>query len=716
MARVFSKSRQEIVDITTMIGLKDDDGKALTWEKALEIHPILKAYCEANPDVADGARHLLHRNRSMGKHAGGLIVSSKPIDSLVPLVKGKDGSHVSAWVEGLHGQDLGPMGLVKFDLLVITNILQIALACKLIKERNPEITAICAKPGQKDWTNTDYLDDSKSLEMAAAGDLKCIFQFDSEGIRAMTKEGGVDSFNDLMAYTALYRPGPLGKSMHTEYIRRKHDPKSYELHPLLQPILGDTYGIMIYQEEIMQVLNVVGGIPLKDCEILRKAISKKKEEYFAPYRRMFVENGQKTLGWNEKQVSDLFEQICAFSEYGFNKSHSCAYTYISSRLLYLKAHYPLEFFTAVLMCENLSEKIKEYKIEAKRHGVDLMQLHLNKSGVNFRIADGAIYFGFGNIKGIGHEIAEKIVAAQPYERLQDFLDRFGTEAKVLKPLCGLGIFGDDPVRAYKHYEWYKDIKKRREEKKKRLSNTLAKQEQALQIIVPMDYREYASFKTLGKLLEVVPEGTKYRPEELSNPKDPDGVWDVRKEIQSLVKKRRNAIQRYITKVELEKANPPQFDEETVEIDEELAKIYASSEISEQQYYGFVWTHPLEKLPSYNPQVPNTFEYLRSTGLAVGYVEVRLESIERIMSKKGNVYYLLKAEDAHCEIGFIQVWNDDWPRWEPEFKKGNLLKIKVKVPDGNFKRYTLDSPLKHLRDRVIPRDKRSDCRVIMLKKA
>lgn len=208
MARVFGKDRNEIVALTTKIDLKDEDGNALTWEKALEIYPELKSYCEQNPEVADATKRLLHRNKSMGKHAGGLIISSKPIDRFVPLVKDKEGTPLSAWVEGLSGQDLGPMGLIKYDYLAITNLMQIAIATNLIKTRY-KIAGVCALSEQDDWTDTSYLNDSKAIEMANNGDLRCIFQFDSSGIRKLVKDGGVDSFDDLVAYSALYRPGPM---------------------------------------------------------------------------------------------------------------------------------------------------------------------------------------------------------------------------------------------------------------------------------------------------------------------------------------------------------------------------------------------------------------------------------------------------------------------------------------------------------------------------
>jgi hypothetical protein len=319
MARVHNKSRTEILDLTTKIGLKDEDGKALTWEKALEQYKELKTYCDANPDVADAASRLLNRNRGMGMHAGGLIISNQRIDNLVPLVKGKDGQYVSAFVEGLHGTDLGPLGLIKFDLLVITNLMQIAKCCKIIKERHG-LASICALPGRKDWSDTAYLNDAKALALASEGKLKCIFQFDSEGIRELVRRGGVTSFDDLVAYSALYRPGPLGMKMDERYIERKRGREGYTLHPVLRPILGNTYGVMCYQEQVMKILRAVGNVPDMHCEIVRKAISKKKIEIFGRYKEMFIRNGQQILGWTEEQVSELWDQIASFAEYGFNKS------------------------------------------------------------------------------------------------------------------------------------------------------------------------------------------------------------------------------------------------------------------------------------------------------------------------------------------------------------------------------------------------------------
>ncbi|MHA2043732.1 MAG: helix-hairpin-helix domain-containing protein [Candidatus Thorarchaeota archaeon] len=479
MAKVHGYDRNEILGLTTKLGLKDDEGEALTWDKALEMHEDLREYLKEHPEVADTARRLLNRNRGMGTHAGGLIISRTPIDNLVPLVKGKDNTHASAWSEGLDSQDLQPVGLVKFDLLVITDLLRIVMINKLIEDRHG-VESICALPGQSNWTDTSYLNDPKALALANKGKLKGIFQFDSYGIRRLCKGGGVTGFEDLAAYSALYRPGPLSMKMHETYIKRKRnmDPGwEHEIPKCILPILERTYGVMVFQEQVMQILNVVGEIPLIHCEKVRKAMSKKKVDLFMKYKSQFIINGQKKLGQTEEQLSNLWDQVEAFSGYGFNKSHTVAYTYVSSQLLWQKAHYILEFFAGTLQCEENDKKIKEYKLDAYRFGIELRRLDLDKSDVNFNIVDNDIYIGFSNVKGIGKEIAEKIVENRPYvekngSKLVDFLEKFGTDAKVLKPLIALGIFkGADNETLYRFYEVFKKDHKKIEGRTTRYEKT-----------------------------------------------------------------------------------------------------------------------------------------------------------------------------------------------------------------------------------------------------
>lgn len=329
MARVYGKDRNEVMSVTKQLKPKDDQGETLTWENALRLYDDLRDYCEENKEIAEAARRLVHRNRSLGQHASGLIISGVPVRDFVPLVRGKGGSPASAWVEGLHGTDLGAVGLVKFDFLSLDGNMKIAMACKIAMDICRQVTdkiedkykyCISALPGKGSWTDTRYLNDPEALKMANNGDLKMIFQFDgSEGIRRMARDCGIDSFDNLVSCTALFRPGCISLGYHEKYINRKRGKEEYSVHPLLEDALGSTYGVLVYQEQIMQLLNMVGKIPLKDCEIVRKAISKKQLGKFEIYKKMFIENGQKLLSWEEKEVEHLFDQIAAFASYGFNK-------------------------------------------------------------------------------------------------------------------------------------------------------------------------------------------------------------------------------------------------------------------------------------------------------------------------------------------------------------------------------------------------------------
>ncbi len=243
MARVYGLSHDEVNQVTTQIEDKDDENKPITWDKALELNQGLAAYCEQYPEVYDAAKRLHGRVRGMGKHAGGLIISSVPLADFVPLTVDKEGNQLSAWTEGLHSQDLAPVGLVKVDVLVITNLVQIAKCLKLIRERYG-IDRMCNLEGQDDWSDTEkYQNDPEAIALANEARLKCVFQFDSPGMRDLVKKGGVTSFDDLVAFTSLYRPGPMGSQLHTTYCKRKKG-EPYELHPMLKPILDKTYGVM----------------------------------------------------------------------------------------------------------------------------------------------------------------------------------------------------------------------------------------------------------------------------------------------------------------------------------------------------------------------------------------------------------------------------------------------------------------------------------------
>jgi len=736
MTKVYGYSKDEIQAITVRMEDKDDEGKLLEWDKALELYPDFKKYCETFPEVADSAKMLIDRNRSGGVHAGGLIIADCKLSDFVPLEVrsvNKDnpkGVIVSAWTEGQATQDLQPVGLIKFDMLVVAGLKQYSLAAKLVKERHG-LTAICAHEGGKDWSDISYLNDPKAIALANKADLKGIFQFDSEGIRKVVQKGGVSNFDDIAAYSALYRPGPLNEGMDETFCNRKKGEEKYSLHPLIRPILGLTYGVMIYQEQVMQMLNIVGGIPLIHCEKIRKLISKKKEEEFAKYKEQFVTEGQLRLGVDKEFVENLWAQIEAFAAYGFNRSHSYAYSYISARQLWLKAHYPLEFYTALLMCEKDQSKIKEYKQDAARHGVEVAGVHINNSKMNFVIGtDNKIYFGFGNIKGIGTDIAEKIVAGQPYASFGDFLTRFGTESKVLKPLIALGVFEEDydRIALFKFYEYFKDSSKKRKDRTKRNEEALVKYQNQLDELL-MEYTDnpndvpsmnrfedecYDLWKKHFGSKEVAEE-FKYKGELRTR------TITVLKKLEDVRRKRDSSIRLYKEK-ESDAEEPISmtmkgFSPSLIKLDKDTEKLLANTKSAfreaQSEFYGFQWVHELEESPDYTGL---TLEKFDQSGQAAGPIEVKIVKKENRTSKSGNQYSSLKIEYATSRQGSITIWEDDYERFADEFVTGNLIRIQVKPPCPPFPSYSMDGPKKHERARVLPKDKAYDYRVYLMRKA
>jgi DNA polymerase III alpha subunit len=717
MARVHGLDRNEILAITTQLGLKDDEGKVLTWEKALEQNKELAAYCNKYPEVSDAARRLVNRNRGRGKHAGGLVISSIPLDNFVPIAVDEDGLPVSAWPEGLNDQDLQPVGLIKFDCLVVSDLYRKALCCKLVKERRG-IKSICAVENGSDWSDTSYLNDKKALALAHVGDTKGISQFESSLMRDLLRKGGVNCFDDLAAYTALGRPGPLQFGMTEHYIDRKNYRELYEIHPILEPIVKKTYGILCYQEQVMQVLNVVGKIPLKDCEIVRKAISKKKEKIFAAYKDMFLENGQKVLGWTKEKVESLWNnEIVPFSEYGFNKSHAVAYTFLSSQLLYLKAHYSEEFFTSELICESKDVKIKEAKLDAERHSIAVESISLNKSHIDFSIIDNKIYIGFSKIKGIGKEIAQRIVENQPYKNFEDFLTRFGTEAKVIKPLIFLNCFKNLDAKEYsfedylKYYDYFKDFQSKQKAREKRQMDSRAKIYKEISDQCPeVDGKELCELYLSGENFNLTV------------------CEESLKDIDKLLKKYKKSVDGYESKTAVMiSMNEFNFSEYNLEDDALIKSLNSikNNQEAENEFYGFSWKHPMENSPDFDGG--KTFsQFEDDEDLITSYVEVHVieKPTEKVSKKNKDMkYYSIKVEDSDGVQKYVSVWNSDYilfkeefEYWESDEAKGHYLKLKVKRPPPAYGGYSLYSPPRHLRRRELSEDKEQDFRVIVMERA
>lgn len=743
MTSVHGLSKSEIQQITVKMEDKDDEGKTLEWDKALDMYPDFKAYCEAQPEVAAAAKLMLNRNKNGGVHAGGLIISDRPLDGFVPLEvrsvrkDNPNGVICSAWTEGLAHQDLQPVGLIKFDLLVINNLKQIAFGCELVKQRHG-VEKICAFEGGWDFSDIAYLNDPDALKMANDADLKCVFQFDSEGIRKLVKRGGVDSFDDLAAYSALYRPGPLNMGMDARYCKRKKGKEPYNLHPLMEPILGKTYGVMVFQEQVMEMLRVIGNIPDMHTEKVRKAISKKKVKDFIKYKEMFVENGMVNLSVNAKFLLDLWDQIESFAEYGFNKSHAYAYTYISSRLLWLKAHYPIEFYTAILMCENDEEKFKDYKLDAKYHGVEICPVDINKSGVNFGIADDKIYFGFKNIKTMGEAVSERIVENQPYKGFPDFLERFGTDAGPIKAMCAIGVFeGLEPDYDREHlrkfHEFYKDHSKKRKDRQKRFELSIDRKLEELRglLLEHMDEGDPDFEMMCGFTEEAQELWESHFGEEMKQVEYKSKGEVKTKEVsvasllQKMAQRRESSIKNFREKETLDDENPitmDQFNPASIRLDDEETVILTDSmtldgetnyPMAESLYYGFQWTHQLETSPDYTGRTIDVFlDECEIKGEGAGMIEVLVRSVRKRTSKKGVEFYTVEVEDANARCMNMNVWLDDYTRFREELKKGNMLKMQVRPPSGGYNTLTFKSCPKRERKFLPPKE--DDVRILKMK--
>lgn len=702
MARVHGLDHKEIGGITKKINLKDEENKTLTWEKALQLYPELKAYCEAHPEVATATAKLLHRNRGMGTHAGGLIISSIDLNNIVPIVRGKDGRYTSAYPEGLHGTDLSPLGLIKFDVLAIKDLLKIVQCCQLVKQRHG-LKHIYSLDGQRDWSDTSYLEDPKSLALAATGKLLGVFQFDSKGIRELAKDCQISRFEDIVALTSLYRPGPMGEKMHRTYINRKTGKEAYELHPVLDRILGATFGVMCYQEQVMQILHAVGGIHLKDCEIVRKAISKKDAKKFGKYKEMFVQNGQVVLGWTKEAVEDLWAQIESFAEYGFNKSHAVAYSYITARILTLKAHYPLEFYLTTVKNENDSDTIKTYKGDAEKNGIKFNRLDLNLSKENFTIINDEIYIGFGNVKGIGEEAAKTIVANQPYASFEDFLNKIGTDARVVIPLIALRIFSEPPELLFEFYEHYKSVMSKRNARAK------TNKEARLKIFNEIcPFLEECSTKieptqdAIEELIKTDFEGVAFIADENRN-----------HELIKLFKKYRKSVVTFEEKVAADKPLDITTFEAKGDLDEEqLAVCQNSLEFAESIHYGFGWRHPLQSSPACQHKLFEAFE--EDDTLLSASVEVMIiEEPKKIQAKKREnfFYYTVLVEDADWKRNKVTFWSNDYERFKEELTVGNLVRMQVQPPNQKTRNYTF---LSYPRYAKLP-EKEHDARLLVMEK-
>ena len=431
VGRVMAMSYADVDRIAKMI----PPDPSITLKDAIESETELKNLYKTDPQVTkliDTAYSLEGLNRHASVHAAGVVIADKPLKNYMPLFKTGDDQITSGYSMGI----LEKIGLLKVDFLGLRTLTVINETVKLIKETKKESIDIEKLP----------LDDPKTYKLLADAKTMGVFQVESSGMRDLLKKIEPERFEDLIALLALYRPGPIGSGMLDDFIKRKHNlvPIRYE-HPKLESILKETYGIMVYQEQIMQIASSLAGFSLAQADLLRKAMGKKFPEVMEKQRKNFIYGCVKN-DIRETIANKIFDLIEYFSGYGFNKSHSTAYALISYRTAYLKANHPVEFMTALLTSErDNTDKIVEYVNEAENMGLNVLPPDINESQALFKVIDQkTIRFGLLAIKNVGSGAAESIIKARKdgkfnsLENLCQHIDLRLANRKVLESLIKCG--------------------------------------------------------------------------------------------------------------------------------------------------------------------------------------------------------------------------------------------------------------------------------------
>lgn len=409
----------------------------ISLDKALEQEPQLRELEATRPEVAELigiCRTLEGLPRHASTHAAGVVIGDRPLVDYLPLYKGKKGEVVTQFDMKL----VEKIGLVKFDFLGLRNLTVIDHALDLIRQQNKPVP---------DLSNLDF-NDPPTYELLAAGDTTGVFQLESSGMKDLLVRLKPESFADITALVALYRPGPLDSGMVDDFVERKHGRKKVEyMLPDLEPLLKETYGVIVYQEQVMKIAGALASYTMGEADGLRKAMGKKIAAMMAEHRERFVK-GAVENSHDEKKAVALFDLMEKFGGYGFNKSHSAAYALIAYQTAYLKAHYPVEFIAALLTSEmNSIDGVVKYINECRTHQIEVLPPNVNMGKTAFAVSDGKIHFGLAAVKNVGEGAVEAICeerqANGPYASLLNFCERVDlrkVNKRVVESLIACGAF------------------------------------------------------------------------------------------------------------------------------------------------------------------------------------------------------------------------------------------------------------------------------------
>lgn len=411
-------------------------GKNPTLQESLDQVPELEQMRQEDPQINklfDIGMKLEGLYRQSGMHAAGVVIGDRPLDQLVPLYKDPKADMPVTQYDMKFVEETG---LIKFDFLGLKTLTVIKKAVDWVKKVHKIDLDIDNIP----------LDDKLTYEMLQRGDTSAVFQFESPGMKDVHKQIKPDRFEDLIAIVSLYRPGPMDNI--PTYIKRKHGEEEITyLHPDLAPILDETYGIMVYQEQVMKIAQALGGYTMGGADKLRKVMGKKMRDEIPKQRKMFTE-GAVAKGIDEGTATKIFDQMEKFASYGFNKSHAAAYSLVSYQTAYLKAHYPVEFMCAVMSLDMTNvDKLLLYKEECKKMGFKVLPPDINKSDADFDVEDGNIRYALAAIKSVGAANMEAIAAERhahgPYKDVSDFIHRIDAKQinrRQLEQLIKAGAF------------------------------------------------------------------------------------------------------------------------------------------------------------------------------------------------------------------------------------------------------------------------------------
>ncbi|MDR2674639.1 MAG: DNA polymerase III subunit alpha [Opitutaceae bacterium] len=409
------------------ISLTDSIAKSAELRDEIARNPMAKR-------IIDTALVVEGMVRNTGKHAAGIIITDKPLDEFVPLSL-QEGNVTVQYDMGA----VTELGLLKMDFLGLKTLTVIADAVENVRR---------TVPGQENFDiDTIPLDDPKTFELLNAAKTVGVFQLESSGMQNAARQVGISTIDDINAISALYRPGPM--QFIPDYARGKKDPTSIVYpHKLLEPILTETFGIIVYQEQVMECARIIAGYSLGGADMLRRAMGKKDAEKMAKERVKFVEGARRVNNIDEKKANEIFDLLNKFAQYGFNKSHSAAYALITYQTAYLKASHPVHFMAAVLTAElGNAEKVAHFIAEAEAMGITVLGPDINESGATFTPVGGKIRFGLAGVKGVGEQAALKIIeertANGPYADFAHLVNRVDGRAinkRVLEHLAKTGAF------------------------------------------------------------------------------------------------------------------------------------------------------------------------------------------------------------------------------------------------------------------------------------